>query len=144
MSESTCLAQERQLNSGFWAVGSARFIGPPADSASLQRFSLELSAQDRFASDATFEFNAAPATGPIPFWPTLGDAAIANNAVHTRKLMEGDEAQPGVAQMANSSLGRRLAALVTAGHYLPFRDITVLKKTKPVIYGLDDGPKVIN
>ena len=95
-------------------------------------------------TDATFEFNGLPNADPSPFWPMLGDAAIENNAVHTRTSMEVDEAQQRVGQMANSSLGQRLAALVTAGRYLPFRDITVLKKTKPVIYGLDDGPKVIN
>ena len=144
LSESTRLAQEQQLNSEFWAVGSGRFLGPQAESTTLQRFSLALSIQDRFASDATFEFNSVPAADPIPFWSTLGDAAVENKAVHTRKSMEGDEAQRRVGEMANSSLGQRLAALVTAGRYLPFRDITVLKKTKPVIYGLDDGPKVIN
>jgi len=144
LSESTRLAQERQLNSEFWAVGSGRFVGPPADSTGLQRFALAFSGQDRLATDATFEFNTAPAADPLPFWPTPGGPMIENNAVHTQKSMEGDEAQQSVGQMANSALGQRLAALVTAGRYLPFRDITVLKKTKPVIYGLDDGPKVIN
>ena len=144
LSESTRLAQERQLDSDFWAVGSGRFIGPQAESTTLQRFSLALSIQERFASDATFEFNRAPAADPVPFWSTLGDAAIENNVVDTQTLMQGDEAQRRVGEMANSSLGQRLAALVTAGRYLPFRDITVLKKTKPVIYGLNDGPKVIN
>ena len=144
LSDSTRLAQERQLNSEFWAVGSARFIGPQAESTTLQRFSLAFFIQDRFASDTTFEFNAAPAADPFSFWPALGEATIENNTLHTQKSMEADEAQQRVGQMANSSLGQRLAALVTTGRYLPFRDITVLKKTKPVIYGLDDGPKVIN
>ncbi len=144
LSDSIRLAQERQLKSEFWAVGSGRFVGPQAETATLQRFSLALSAEDHLTIDATFEFNAAPAAAPFPFWPTLGDAAIDNNAVHTQKVMESDEAQQRVGQMASSSLGQRLAALVTTGRYLPFRDITVLKKTKPVIYGLDDGPKVIN
>ena len=144
LSDSTRLAQERQFNSEFWAVGSSRFVGPQAESSTLQRFSLALSIQDLFASDATFEFNAAPAADAVPFWPILGDAAIENNVVHAQTSMQGDEAQQRVGQMANSSLGQHLAALVTAGRYLPFRDITVLKKTKPVIYGLDDGPKVIN
>jgi hypothetical protein len=144
LSDSTRLAQERQLKSEFWAEGSGRFIGPQAESTTLQRFSLELSVQDRFVSDATFEFNSAPAAEPFPFWPTLGDAVTENNVVDTQASMQGDEAQQRVGQMANSSLGQRLAALVTTGRYLPFRDITVLKKTKPVIYGLDDGPKVIN
>jgi hypothetical protein len=145
LSDSTRLAQEQQLNSEFWAVGSPRFIGPQAESTSLQRFSLALSAQDRFTTDATFEFNAAPAAAsPILFWPTPGDAVIENNALHIQQSIEAGEAQQRVGQMSSSALGQRLAALLTTGHYLPFRDITVLKKTKPVIYGLDDGPKVIN
>ncbi len=144
LSDSTRLAQSQQLNNEFWAVGSPRFIGPQAESTSLQRFSLALSVQDRLAADETFEFNATPSAGPFPFWPTLGDAAIENNAVHTQQSIEAGEAQQRVGQMASSALGQRLAALLTTGHYLPFRDITVLKKTKPVIYGLDDGPKVIN
>lgn len=144
LSDSTRLAQERQLKSEFWAAGSARFIGPQAESLSLKRFSLELSIHDRFASDATFEFNAAPSAGTFPFWPAFGDSASENNAIHTQASLQGDEAQQRVGLFANSSLGQRLTALVTTGRYLPFRDITVLKKTKPVIYGLDDGPKVIN
>jgi hypothetical protein len=144
LSESTRLAQERQLSSEFWAVGSGRFIGPQGEGPTLQRFSLALSVQDRFASDVTFEFNGVPNAGALPFWPTLSDAAIENNTIRTRTSLEGDEAQQRVGQMANSSLGQRLAALVMAVRYLPFRDITVLKQTKPVIYGLDGGPKVIN
>jgi len=144
LSEPTRLAQERQLNNQFWAVGLSRFIGPQAESSSLQRFSLALTVQNQLASDATFEFNSAPAAEVFPFWPTFGDAAIESNAIHAQKSMEGDEAQQRVQQMALSALGQRLTGLVTAGRYLPFRDITALKKTKPVIYGLDDGPKVIN
>jgi hypothetical protein len=144
LSESTRLAQTRQLNSDFWAVGSARFLGAQAEGSGLQRFSLALSVQDRFASDATFEFTAAPDADAFPFWPTLGDVAVENHALHTGKSTDGDEAQQDAARMAKSFLGQRLEALVTTGRYLPFRDIAVLRKTKPVIYGLDDGPKVIN
>lgn len=106
----------------------ARFVGPQFESTSLQRFSLALFVQDRFTSDATFEFNGAPNADPFPFSPVLGDAAIENNAVHTRTSMEGDEAQLRVGKMANSPLGQRLAALVKAERYLPYRDITVSKK----------------
>ena len=144
LSESTRLAQERQLNNEFWAVGSGRFVGPQAEGTSLQRFSLALSVQDRFASDSTFEFATVPSATTLPFWPTLGEAKIENDVVYTQKSIEGDEAQQQFGQMASSPLGQRLAALITTGRYLPFRDITVLKKTKPVIYGLDSGPQVIN
>jgi hypothetical protein len=33
---------------------------------------------------------------------------------------------------------------VAAAKYLPARDTSVPKQTKPVIYGLDEGPKVVN
>jgi len=144
LSESTLIAQERQLNSDLWAVGSGQFAAPQAESARLQRFSLAFFVADRFASDVAFEFNGAPSAEPFPFWPALGDAAIENNVVHTRTSLEGDEAQQRVGQMASSSLGQRLAALVAVGRYLPVRDLTLLKQTKPVIYGLDDGPRVIH
>jgi hypothetical protein len=144
LSESTRFARERQLNSEFWAVGSGRFVGPQAESTGLQRFSLELSVQDRFVSDVAFEFNGVPNADPFPVWPTLGDAAIEDNVVRARTSMEGYEAQQMAGQMAGSSLGQRLVDLVTAGRYLPVRDITVLKQTKPVIYGLDSEPRVIN
>jgi hypothetical protein len=40
--------------------------------------------------------------------------------------------------------GERLAALVEAARSLPMRAANVPKQTKPVIYGLDGGPKVVN
>ena len=40
-------------------------------------------------------------------------------------------------QIAGSPLGQGLAALVEAARYLPVRDNTVPKQTKPIIYGLD-------
>ena len=58
--------------------------------------------------------------------------------------MEGDEAQQKFGQVAGSPLGQRLAALVEAARYLPARDITVPKHAKPMIYGLDGGPKEVN
>jgi len=144
LSESTRDAQGRQLTSEFWAVGSGRFVGPPAESARLQRFALAFSIQSRFASDTAFEFNGAPGAEPLPVWPALSGAAIEDNVVHAQTSMAGDEAQQRVGQMAGSLLGHRLAALVAAGRYLPFRDIAVIKQTKPVIFGLDGGPRVIN
>jgi hypothetical protein len=143
LSESTRLAQERQLNSEFWAVGSGRFVDPQAESTKLQRFSLAVSVQDRFASDSIFEFNEVPSAAAPPFWQMLGDAAIEDNVVHNLTSMEADEAHQRVGQMANSPLGQHLIALIAVGRYLPARDITVLKQTKPVIYGLDSGPRVV-
>jgi hypothetical protein len=144
LGESIRSAQERQLNSVFWAVGSGRFVGPQADSTKLQRFALALSVPNRFMSDAVFEFDGVPNADALSFWPALVDVAIKENVVHALTSSEGDEAQQRIGQMAGSPLGQHLAALLTSGRYLPVRDITVLKHTKPVIYGLDNGPRVVN
>jgi hypothetical protein len=54
----TRLAEERQANSEFWAVGSARLAGPQAVSAGVKRFSLTVSIQDRLTTDLAFESTA--------------------------------------------------------------------------------------
>ena len=58
--------------------------------------------------------------------------------------MEAGELQQKFGQIVASPLGDRLEALVEAARYLPMRDTTVPKQTRPVIYGLDGGPKVVN
>ena len=57
---------------------------------------------------------------------------------------EADEVPQRFGQIAFSPLGQRLAGLVMAARYLPVRDTTAPKQTKPVIYGLDGGPRVLN
>jgi hypothetical protein len=46
-------------------------------------------------------------------------------------------------QIAASPLGQRLGVLAETARYLPAPDSSV-PKTKPVIYGLDDGPKEVH
>ena len=74
----------------------------------------------------------------------LGNATLEGNALHVRMSMEADEVQKKFGQIADGPVGERLAALVKAARYLPARDASVPRQTKPVIYGLDDGPKVVN
>jgi hypothetical protein len=75
-------------------------------------------------------------------WPaTLGNATIEGNAIQVRMYLEADQLQQRFDDIAASPLGQRLAALVKAARYLPARDTTQPKQTKPVIYGLDSGPK---
>jgi len=138
-------AQERQASSEFWAIGSPALIGPQAVSAGVKRFSLTVSIRNRFTSDVAFEFNGVPNANTLRTWQTsLGATTLEGNTVHLRMSMESDEVLRKFGQIAASPVGERLAALVEAAKYLPVRDTTVPKQTKPVIYGLDDGPRVVN
>jgi hypothetical protein len=58
--------------------------------------------------------------------------------------MEANEVQKRFGQIVASPFGQRLAALVKAARYLPVRNTTVPSQTKPVVYGLDGGPKEMN
>ena len=111
----------------------------------MKRFSLTVSIQNRLTSDMAFEFNGTPSATTLRTWQTkLGAATLEGNEVHVRMSMEGDEMQQRFGKIAASLVGQRLAALVKAARYLPMRDTTVPRQTKPVIYGLDDGPKEVN
>jgi hypothetical protein len=144
--ELTQLAQERQASSEFWAIGSPWLVGPQAVSAGVKRFSLTVSIRDRITSDAAFEFNAVPNPSTLRQWQTnLGAATLEGNTMHVRTSMEAAEVQQKFAQVVASPVGRQLGALVEAAKYFPVPDTTTVpKQTKPVIYGLDDGPKTVN
>jgi hypothetical protein len=140
----TRMAAERQASSEFWAIGSAGVVGPQAVSAGVERFSLTVSVRNGLTSDAAFEFDGAPSADTLGKWQTtLGETVLEGEVVHHRLSMEADEAQQKFGQIAASPLGQRLADLVQAARYLPARDTTVLRQNKPVIYGLDSGPKEV-
>jgi hypothetical protein len=114
-------------------------------SAGVKRFSLAISVQNRFTSDLAIEFDGVPGADTLGIWQTkLGAATLEGNVIHVRTSVEPDEMQQKFGEIAASSVGQRLAALVQAGRYLPARDTTVLKKARPVIYGLEGGPKEVN
>jgi hypothetical protein len=145
LADLTRLAEERQASSEFWAIGSAGLVGPQAVSSGVKRFSLTVSIQNRLTSDMAFEFNGVPSATTLRTWQTkLGAATLEGSEVHVRMSMEGDEVQQKFGKIAASPVGQRLAALVKAARYLPMRDTTIPKQTKPMIYGLDDGPKEVN
>ena len=145
LSELARLAVERQLNGEFWAVGSAALAGPQAVRSGVKRFLLTVSIRDRLSSDVALEFDAAPGADALRMWQTtLGAAALEGNAVHARMTMEAGEMQQRFGPIAASPLGQRLAALIKAAQYLPAADTTAPKHTKPMIYGLDGGPKELN
>jgi hypothetical protein len=143
--EWTHMAEERQASSEFWAIGSPMLAGPQAISAGLKRFYLTVSIRDRFISDVAFEFNGVPNPATIKSWHTsIGALTLEGNVAHVRMAMEANEVQQKFAQIVDGPVGEKLGALVAAGRYIPARDTSVPKQTHPVIYGLDDGPKVVN
>jgi hypothetical protein len=136
--ELTRLAKDRQANSDFWAAGSTTFAGPQAVSAGAKRFSLTVSMLDHVTSDTAFEFNAVP---DAEMWPaTLGGATIEGNVVQVRMSLEAYEVRQRFGRIAADSLGQRLGELLKTARYLPLR---AAQRTKPTIYGLDDGPKEV-
>jgi hypothetical protein len=145
LSELARLAMERQLNGEFWAVGSAGFAGPQALRSGVKRFYLTVSVRDRLSSDVAFEFDAAPGAEALRMsQTTLGAATLEGNAIHARMSMEAGEIQQRFGPIAASPLGQRLAALIKAAQYLPAADTAAPKHAKPMIYGLDGGPKELN
>jgi hypothetical protein len=141
-SESMRLFEQRQNTREFWAAGSAGFA-PEAASTGAQRFSLALSIGNSLSSDVALEFAAAPGADALHMWPALGRAAVEGNKLRFRTSVEPEEAQK-FSQLAASPLSQRLAALISNSRYLPMRDTTAPKTDKPVIYGLEGGPKVVN
>jgi hypothetical protein len=137
-------AGERQTRSEFWAVGPAGYVGPQALSAGVKRFSLAIFLRDRPFSDAAFEFEGVPAPNTLQMWPALGEGTIEGRTVHVRMPIESDEALQQFGQIAASPLGQHVGALLPVARNLPMRDTTVPKRTKPVIYGLDGGPKEVH
>jgi hypothetical protein len=146
LAELPSAAEELQRGSEFWAVGSPGFVGPQAASSGLKRFSLKISIRERFTSDLAFEFNGVPSASTLRNWQTtLGAATLEGNVVRVRTSMEADEVKQKFAKISASPLGQSLAALVKAARYIPVRDPQQAKpmQTKPVIYGLDSGPKEV-
>jgi hypothetical protein len=143
-SELAKLAEQQQAVSEFWTIGSPRLAGPEAMSAGVKRFSLTVSLRSRLTSDVAFEFYGTPNPKTLQALQTsLGATTLEGNVLHARTSMEAVEVQQKFGEFAAGPLGQRLAPLMEAARYLPVRDTTVPKQTRPVIYGLDDVPRVV-
>jgi hypothetical protein len=147
-SELTEFAAERQSSSEFWATASGQLVGPDAVSDHIQRLSVAVSLGNGLASDFAFEFDGPPSAKTVETWQaTLGGATVEGNAIYSSASMQANQAnavQQKFGRILSSPLGAPLAALVGAARNLPLRDLNALKQTHPVIYGLDNGPKVVN
>lgn len=131
----------RQGNSALWAIASAGLAGPPAVAAGVKQFALAFTIRERLRSDLTLQFEGTPSTGALRLWPSGGDVALEDNGIHVRTSTEAGELPQRLREIAASPLGQGVAALINIAQYLPLRDGNVSSRTKPVIYGLDDGPK---
>jgi len=138
------LAEERQASSEFWVIASAALVGPQAVSAGMKRFSLTVWIRDRLTSDVALDFAGVPNPNTLRTWQAkLGNATLEGNALHLRVSMESAEMQPKFGEIVASPLGQGLAALVEAARYLPVRENTSPKRDRPIIYGLDGGPREV-
>lgn len=137
------LGAERQVNSDFWAVGSGTLAGPQAVDAGLKRFSLIAWVQERVTSEVAFEFSEIKDVKALPKWATALDGVrVDGNVIFGRLSMETGEVSQ-FAQFSGSPLGQRLGGLMQTARNLPIRDASAAVRSKPVIYGLDDGPREV-
>ena len=144
LSDLASMAIGRPDDSEFWAVASANLVGPEAAKAGVQRFSLTASMRDSLISDTIFEFNGDPDASAVKRWlNTLGDAQLDGPIVHAKMSMKLEETKQNSGQIAASPFGQRLGALIQSARYLPVRDTATTVHTKPVIFGLDDGPREV-
>jgi hypothetical protein len=73
----------------------------------------------------------------------LGTATLEGDALHLRVSMEAAEVQQKFGEILASPFGQGLGALVEAARYLPVRENTAPKQARPIIYGLDGGPREV-
>jgi hypothetical protein len=144
LTELELLAGEYQNGSEFWALGSGRLLGEQGASAGVKRFSMAISILDRLTVDQAYELDRAPQPNAPRAWPAnISGAVMDGNVVHVRSSIDIDEVAEKFPPIAGGKLGQNLGSLVKFARYLPERQNAVIDQSKPVIYGLDDGPKVV-
>ena len=143
-SDLTQMAEEQQASGEFWAIGPARLMGQEGLDAGVKRFSLTVALRDRLTSDVAVEFSVIPNPKKLEKCESTACVTPEVKVIHMRTSIEASEAQEKFREIAAGPLGEPLGALITSARSLPMRDTTVRKQTKPVIYGLDGGPMVVN
>ena len=137
-------AEAWQSGSDLWVVGSGDLLGAEAVSTGLQRFSLTVWAADTLTSEMVFEFNAPPAGDALRKWQAvLGAVEPEGTILRWRTAVNAEELRQSLDRIVASPLGQDLAQLVRAARYLPVRPPSAPKSARPVIYGLDDGPRTV-
>lgn len=135
-------AQHRPADAAFWMIGSATLAGSDAVAAGAKQFDLAASLADPLSIVTTFHFDAAPAPAAIrPWLNTLGGVSVQGQIIRAKLSLDQSGLQQDSTQLAASPLSVGLAAVIRSARYLPVRDNAATVHTKPVIYGLDDGPR---
>ncbi len=129
------VAMKRQAINEFWAIGFA--AGLDAEHAKVKSFSMQLLIRDHITSALALEFNAPPDAKALGAWAPALKAVVEGNLVHVTTMMEADEVQQKLSQIAASPIGENLAGLVKPTLYLPIPAATAPELAKPKIYGLD-------
>lgn len=136
------LAALYRTSGDVWLAGSAKLARPEAVSAGVKRFEQTASWDGRLTIDTVYEFADVPDAAPIKPWlDTLGNVAIDGPSVHSFTALSANEVTGNFAPFAASPLGRQLAAMVGLAHRLPVQDAAGTVHTRPVIIGLDGGPR---
>jgi hypothetical protein len=129
------VAMKRQAVNEFWAIGFA--AGLDAEHAKVKSFSMQLLVRDHITSALALEFREPPDAKTLGAWAPALKAVTEGNLVHVTTMMEADEVQQKLSQIAASPIGEHLAALVKPTAYLPIHEATAPEPAKPKIYGLD-------
>jgi hypothetical protein len=145
LTELTQSAEARQATAELWAIAPGAIGGPQAVSTGLRRLYLMVWLRDKLTTDVALDFNGVANPNALHAWQSkLGPSAtVEGNTVHLRTAMDSAELKQRFAEIAASPVGQPLGALIQAARSLPSRDLSQPKRTKPVIYGLDGGPKEV-
>lgn len=137
-------AQHRPAEAGFWMVASAKLAGQEAIAAGAKQFELTALLADPVSTVTAFHFDSAPDPASIrPWLNTLGGTSVQGDVVRARVYIDAPALQENSAHIAATPLGVGLSAVIRSARYLPVRDTAATVHTKPVIYGLDDGPREV-
>ncbi len=140
----TRMAEKWQSGSDFWVVGSGEILGLEAAATGLRQFSVTVWAGEQLSVDMVFDFSAPLSAEALAKWQAaLGPVEPEGNTIHFRTSVGADELNAKLARFTESPLGQPLASLVQAAQVLPVRESAKPRPTKPVIYGLDNGPRTV-
>lgn len=117
VSELSIAALQRSPHAEFWLVGPAKLGGEKAAGAGASAFELTVAFRDRLAGQTVYRFTNSP-----------------NVTALTSLSAE---------EFAASPLSASLGTIISSARYLPARDSAATVHTRPVIYGLDGGPREV-
>lgn len=142
LGELASLAEERDAEGEFWAAGSGSLAGEAATRAGVKRFWLTVSMRDTLGAELVYELgHPAESAGPQNWPPTFGHPTVDGNLVRSAISIEPEELRDRFGEIAGSVIGQRFGALVAAARYVPAPEAVTKDRSRPVIYGLDDGPR---